>query len=74
MKNLKPLRVDEEFYNLLRTIKIERIKRGTDLIPNVSDRRLTKAVARIVKMQTETFNSLCNSPLDDDREYRRRRR
>ena len=41
----KPIRVDLDFEEELRKIKIERLTKGKDRMPK-SDRRLTKAIRR----------------------------
>ena len=72
--NIPPLRVDEEMLNLIKDIKIERIKFGTDANKIQSDRRLTKALARLIKQNADMYNTLIKSPLEDDRNYSRKRK
>jgi hypothetical protein len=71
IKFITPIRVDEEMFNLVKNIKIDRIKIGTDRIPE-SDRRITKALARLVKQDVALYNTLIKSQLENDRRYKRR--
>lgn len=60
-----PLRVDEEFKDFLRFVKLERIKSGTDNMP-VSERRTTKAIARYFRTDFNALSTLIKSPFDND--------
>jgi hypothetical protein len=66
---INPIRLDEEFYKLIKNLKVDRIKFGSDTLPK-SDRRLSKAVARIINMEKQIYNSLVTSPLEDDTKMR----
>lgn len=66
----KPIRLDEEFSRLLKQIKIDRIKMGSDFEPQ-SERRISKAIARAVSGDLMVYNTLVKSPLESDRKKRR---
>jgi hypothetical protein len=68
----KPLRVDNELRELIRKVKIERVNLGTDDVMK-SDRRITKAIARLSVKDINFYNNLIKSPLDDDTKRRGRK-
>jgi hypothetical protein len=67
----RPIKVDEEFFNIIKKIKIDRIKTGIDLRPQ-SDRRISKAIARLCEKDMTFYSNLINSPFIDDRNYVRK--
>lgn len=70
--NRRIINGDKEFKEILQKIRKERIKLGTDNIYQ-SDRRLTKAIARYINTDLNSYMTLVKSPLDDDNKKRGRR-
>lgn len=72
MVNTKPSKIDNELKTLFNDVKIDRIKIGTD-VKIQSDRRLSKAVARLIKTTPSMYDTLIKSPLDNDLKPRGRK-
>ena len=70
--NTTPVRLDREFANMLKKLKVERIKKGIDT-EQKSDRRLSKAIARYINSDMRAYETLLNSELENDKKTRRRR-
>ena len=72
MVSSRPVRIDEELEKMFRDIARERVKRDIDK-ETIHPRRLSKAFARMIERDINLKETLIKSPLDDDRQFRRKR-
>lgn len=72
-KSDRPLRIDEDFYKMIKNIKVERIKLGTDILPK-SDKRITKAITKLVYSEPLIYQTLIKTPMEEDLIKQRRRK
>lgn len=72
MLNSKPIRIDRELEDLFKDIARERVKRDID-VETIKPRRLSKAMARMIKRDIGLRETLIQSPLEDDRKFRRKK-
>ena len=72
MVNSGVLRIDKELEDVFKDIARERVVRGIDR-QTEHPRRLSKAVARLIKRDLDFQEKMIQSHLEDDRKFRRRK-
>jgi hypothetical protein len=68
MVNSVSIRGDKEFKDLINKMRIERVRLGIDKdINSISERRITKAIARKITKEPSLFETFVISQLENDK-------